>query len=140
MVSKSADPLTRDRGFESGSLQRRVVRTPVQTSKLRASWGWARLKLPLPFRRLSTKKKGRRDPKREIHGLRRVPAENLGDEEDGEGFRPPAARVQLRYRFPTSPAIVNEAGAADRDTGGMPRESARLRRSPSSGDGLEAGK
>ena len=24
MVSKSADPLTRDRGFESGSLQRRV--------------------------------------------------------------------------------------------------------------------
>ena len=27
MVSKSADPLTRDRGFESGSLQRRVVQT-----------------------------------------------------------------------------------------------------------------
>jgi len=25
MVSKSADPLTRDRGFESGSLQRRVT-------------------------------------------------------------------------------------------------------------------
>jgi hypothetical protein len=62
---------------------------------------------------------------------------------DDTGVRnnlPPAARVQLRYQFPTSPAIVNEAGAADRDTGGMPRESARLRRSPSSGDGLEAGK
>jgi hypothetical protein len=26
------------------------------------------------------------------------------------GFRPPAARVQLRYQSPTSPAIVNEAG------------------------------
>jgi hypothetical protein len=81
-----------------------------RTSKLRASWGWARLKLPLPFRRLSTKKKGRRDPKREIDGLRRVPAENLGDEEDGEGFRPPAARVQLRYRFPNQPGNRERGG------------------------------
>ena len=29
MVSKSADPLTRDRGFESGSLQRGVMCEPV---------------------------------------------------------------------------------------------------------------
>ena len=58
---------------------------------------------------------------------------------DDTGVRnslPPAARVQLRYQFPTSPAIVNEAGAADRDTGArdcaVPFERV--------GDGLEAGK
>jgi hypothetical protein len=32
MVSKSADPLTRDRGFESGSLQRGVINEPGSAS------------------------------------------------------------------------------------------------------------
>src|SRR5262249_33982744 len=39
-----------------------------------------------------------------------------------------AAWVQLRYHFPTRPVIVNE-GAGDRDTGGMPENRARPRRS-----------
>jgi hypothetical protein len=64
----------------------------------------------------------------------------FGDEEDGEGSVLPQPEYNCATKFPTSPAIVNEAGAADRDTGGMPRERARLRRSPSIGDGLEAGK
>jgi len=34
MVSKSADPLTRDRGFESGSLHRRVLREPEHANAL----------------------------------------------------------------------------------------------------------
>jgi hypothetical protein len=121
-------------------LQRRVVRTPVQTSKLRASWGWARLKLPLPSGVCRLRKKGAEIRSARSMGCGRSRPKIFGDEEDGEGSELPVrGRGQPDCRHFVQPASVSSRAHSGR-VGRAYQPASEQRRTFGSGRGLPLGR